>query len=73
MFNILNLSVSDYCKKFDLPVNTCSSFYLEKIGIDNFIRRLDNNSKFLRISSTKIKKKDAINIAKRVGEYLNNI
>ena len=72
-FNILNLSVSDYCKKFDLPVNTCSSFYLEKIGIDNFIRRLDNDSKFLRISSTKIKKKDAINIAKRVGEYLNSI
>ena len=67
-FNILNLSVSNYCKKFGLPVNTASSFYLEKIGIDNFIRRLDNNSKFLRISSTKIKKNDAINIAKRISE-----
>ena len=72
-FNKLNSEVSRYCQSFNLPVSTASSFYLEKIGIDNFIRRLDNNSKFLRISSSFIKKEQAIEIAERIGEYLNNL
>lgn len=72
-FNKLNSEVSKYCQSFNLPVNTASSFYLEKIGVDNFIRRLDNNSKFLRISSSFIKKEQAIEIAEKVAEYLNNI
>ena len=72
-FNKLNSEVSKYCQSFNLPVNTASSFYLEKIGVDNFIRRLDNNSKFLRISSSFIKKEQAIEISEKVAEYLNKI
>lgn len=70
----LNKNVSSYCQKYNLPVVTASSFFLEKIGIDNFVRRLDNNSKFLRISlSMWIPKKATIESVKKITEFLNNI
>ena len=72
-FNKLNSDVSKYCQGFNLPVNTTSSFYLEKIGVDNFERKLDNNSKFLRISSSAIKPEQAKEIAIKIANYLNNI
>ena len=70
----LNKNVSSYCQKYKLPVLTASSFYLENIGIDNFVRRLDNNSQFLRISlSAWISKKSTMESIKKIVEYLNSI
>ena len=70
----LNRDTTTYCKKFDLPIITTASFYLEQVGFDNFSRRLDNNNQFLRISlSTYISKKDTTEIIKKIAEYLNNV
>lgn len=70
----LNRSVSSYCQSFGLPIVTAASFYLEKVGLDNFARRLDNNNQFLRISpSFYISKKKSVEIAKKIAEYLNNL
>lgn len=69
----LNRNISSYCKQFNMPVSTAASFYLETVGIDNFVRRLDNNNQFLRISpSFHVSKKMSIEIAKTIAEYLNN-
>ena len=74
MSDELNKNVSNYCQKYKLPVVTASSFYLENIGIDNFVRRLDNNSQFLRISlSAWISKKSTMESIKKIVEYLNSI
>ena len=70
----LNKNTSLYAQKFDLPVVTASSFFIEKIGIDNFVRRLDNNSQFLRISlSMWVNKTKTMKSIKRIVEYLNNL
>lgn len=70
----LNEDITSYCQKFNLPIVTASSFFLEKVGLDNFVRRLDNNNQFLRISlSIWISKKDTLKIVGKVVEYLNNI
>lgn len=69
----LNKDISNYCQKYNLPVVTASSFFLENIGVDNFVRRLDNNSQFLRISlSMWISKKLTMESIKKIAEYLNN-
>lgn len=68
----LNRSVSFYCQSFNLPIVTAASFYLEKVGLDNFERRLDGGSQFLRISpSLYVSEKDMVDVIGRVAEYLN--
>ena len=70
----LNKNTSLYAQKFGLPVVTASSFFIEKIGIDNFVRRLDNNSQFLRISlSMWIGKTKTMASIKKIVEYLNSL
>lgn len=68
----LNMRLSKYCRDVGLPVNTTSSFYLERVGIDNFERALDNNRQFIRIASCAIPKTTAKRIADRVNEFLVN-
>ncbi|MBR2140950.1 MAG: hypothetical protein IJ853_01170 [Rickettsiales bacterium] len=70
----LNRDITIHCQKLGLPILTVASFYLEKVGLDNFARRLDDNSQFLRISpSFHISKKTTTEIVRTIAEYLNNM
>lgn len=70
-FNYLNTDLSLFCQKYKLPINTAASFYLENLGIDNFERKLDNNRQHLRISSSVISEKKAVEIGKKINKFLD--
>lgn len=65
----INVKLSTFCQSFNLPVVSASSFFLDKIGIDNFVRKLDNNSQQIRISASLISKKYAKIIGNKISEF----
>lgn len=65
----INVKLSTFCQSFNLPVVSASSFFLDKIGVDNFVRKLDNNSQQIRISASLVSKKNAKIIGNKISEF----
>lgn len=70
--DIINQDIIKYCH--DSQINTLSSFYMYSIGLDNFVRVLDNNNQFLRISlSIYVDENKTLYLINKIIDYLNNL
>ena len=70
--DIINQNIIKHCN--DPKINTLSSFYMYSIGLDNFVRVLDNNNQFLRISlSIYVDENKTLYLINKIIDYLNNL
>ena len=69
---IVNQDIIKHCN--DTQINTLSSFYMYSIGLDNFVRVLDNDNQFLRISlSIYVDENKTLYLINKIIDYLNNL